>query len=281
MAILGGYMGKILLVNLTNRALSEEALPNEEMLRELVGGTGLGLYYLWRETLPDVEATDEQAPLIFMTGPLTGTAAPSAANYTTVCLNFDVPYAAGVGHSHGFWGAYLKFAGYDAPGADFLTHEPDVGYPERAAGIALTLEAAKAKALGVCSTQRKKLWDDCTGVCWFAILNLPGGVDVMARSVAAAVGWEHFGAEDALRVGERVATLMRLIAVKRGFTKQHDFDVSPRLLEPPASGPGAGKSLAPYLEAMVDEYYRLMNFEVATGRPRPEAVARLGLEQYA
>ena len=171
--------------------------------------------------------------------------------------------------------------GWHAPGADFLLHEPDVGYPDRPPGTAVTIEEAKGKALEVRRTQRKKLWDDSTGVCWFATLNVAGVVELTARAVGTAVGWDDFDAEEALQVGERVATFMRLIAVKRGFTKQHDFDISPRLLEPPANGPGAGKSIAPYLEAMVDEYYRLMDFDLETGQPNPASLARLGLAEYA
>ena len=129
MPISGGYMGQILAVNVTDHSISEEPLPDEETLRKFVGGTGLGLYYLRRvlrrfdvrreeqqaegiEMYP-MDAWDEEAPLILMTGPLTGTDAPCSSDYTTVCINLEVPYAAGVGHSHGFWGPYLKFAGYD------------------------------------------------------------------------------------------------------------------------------------------------------------------------
>ena len=46
-----------------------------------------------------------------MVGPLTGTPANNSSDWTTICLNLAIPYAAGVGHGHGFWGAYLKHAG--------------------------------------------------------------------------------------------------------------------------------------------------------------------------
>ncbi|MFQ5880632.1 MAG: aldehyde ferredoxin oxidoreductase N-terminal domain-containing protein, partial [Dehalococcoidia bacterium] len=109
----GGYMGKILRVDLSRRAVQDEPLPDESVLRRWVGGTGLGLHYLWHETNPQMQATDAAAPVIFMTGPLTGTAAPSSGHYATVHLHYSIPYAAAMGHASGYWGAYLKFAGYD------------------------------------------------------------------------------------------------------------------------------------------------------------------------
>ncbi|MBI4200693.1 MAG: aldehyde ferredoxin oxidoreductase, partial [Chloroflexi bacterium] len=113
MTIRGGYAGQVLRVDLSHRAVDKEPLPEEEVLRRYVGGTGLGLYYLLREAPPRVEPTDPESPLIFMLGPLTGTPAVNSSDWATVCYNFCIPYAAGVGHGHGYWGAYLKHAGYD------------------------------------------------------------------------------------------------------------------------------------------------------------------------
>lgn len=51
MAILGGYRPKLCRVDLTARTTREEPLPDEATLRKLVGGTGLALHYLLRETI--------------------------------------------------------------------------------------------------------------------------------------------------------------------------------------------------------------------------------------
>jgi len=113
MAIRGGYRPHILRVDLAQGTISKAPLPSEEVLRKYIGGTGLGLYYLLKEALPRVQATAPEAPLIFMLGPLTGTPAVNSADWTTVCFNLCIPYAAGVGHAHGHWGAYLKHAGHE------------------------------------------------------------------------------------------------------------------------------------------------------------------------
>src|SRR5690606_28363329 len=109
----GGFMGKLLRVDLTARTCTTEALPDETVLRKYMGGIGLAMRMLLDEVPPSVKATDPQAPIMFMNGPLAGTSAPSSSNLAIVCLNYDTPYAVATGHSHGYWAAYLKHAGYD------------------------------------------------------------------------------------------------------------------------------------------------------------------------
>ncbi|MFQ6059259.1 MAG: aldehyde ferredoxin oxidoreductase family protein [Anaerolineae bacterium] len=109
----GGYMGKLLRVDLTEGTVTEEALPGEAILRKCVGCLGLAMKMLNDEVPPEVGPVDPENRLIFMTGPLTGTPAPSSSNFVVASINYDVPYMAGTAHSHGYWGAYLKMAGYD------------------------------------------------------------------------------------------------------------------------------------------------------------------------
>lgn len=113
----GGYVGKILLVDLSNERLSDEDLLDifpETVLRKYVGCFGLGMKILYQRFRIGTRATDPENPLIFMTGPLTGLPlVPAATNTTIATLNADTKFTAGRSHSHGFWGPYLKFAGYD------------------------------------------------------------------------------------------------------------------------------------------------------------------------
>ena len=113
MAIRGGYRPHILRVNLDQGTIEREPLPSEEILRKYLGGTGMGLYYMLRDAPPKAEAFDPEAPLIFMLGPLTGSPANNSSDWATICYNPLIPYAAGVGHGHGFWGAFLKHAGHE------------------------------------------------------------------------------------------------------------------------------------------------------------------------
>lgn len=109
----GGFMGKLLRVDLSAGTTATTPLPDETVLRKYMGGIGLAMRMLLDETTAEMQATDPEAPIFFMNGPLAGTAAPSSSNLAIVSLNYDTPYAVATGHSHGYWAAYLKHAGYD------------------------------------------------------------------------------------------------------------------------------------------------------------------------
>ncbi len=109
----GGYVGKILRVDLTNGTITKEDLPGQKILRQYVGATGLAVKILHDELPVDTKPLDPENRIIFMTAPMTGTFYPCASDMAAVTLNANTGYTIGDSHSHGFLGAYLKFAGYD------------------------------------------------------------------------------------------------------------------------------------------------------------------------
>ncbi|MBI4321179.1 MAG: hypothetical protein HY675_22030 [Chloroflexi bacterium] len=109
----GGYMGKIIEVNLSTNEIAEKELPSEDVLRKYLGGFGLGLWLLNQMCPPGTSALEPENPMIFLTGPLTGTRAPGATNLTLTTKNADTDFTVGRSHTHGFFGPNLKFAGYD------------------------------------------------------------------------------------------------------------------------------------------------------------------------
>jgi len=120
----GGYMGKILRVDLSKQKIIEEELPSENVLRKYVGGTGLGLKYLFDELPPSVGPLDPESPLIFMPGPLTGTAWPCSGRHCIIDLGSEFPKAPGTSWGGGFWAARLKWAGYDGIVVQGKSSEP-------------------------------------------------------------------------------------------------------------------------------------------------------------
>jgi len=75
--------------------------------------------------------------------------------------------------------------------------------------------------------------------------------------------------------------MMRIYNMRRGMTRADDLDVGPRLLEAPNVGPAKGKSIKPYLDGFITDYYRTMGWDEVTGKPLDETVRKLGLEEYA
>lgn len=106
-----GYNGRILRVDLSNRKLAEEELE-EDFLKKYLGQEGIAARFLYNEVAPGVEALDPENRLIFMTGPLTGTAAPACGRYSVVCRS-PLTGAFGSANSGGFFGSELRFTGYD------------------------------------------------------------------------------------------------------------------------------------------------------------------------
>jgi aldehyde:ferredoxin oxidoreductase len=161
-----------------------------------------------------------------------------------------------------------------------LAKWPELGYPEAASGVAHNLDEAVSKVGPVRVTQFVKLFCDSLGVCMFSVRGVQDSVSISSKCLAQAVGWEDFDMKEALKVGERVTNLMRLVYIRRGFKKEDEFDVSPKHLEPPPVGPAKGVSIGPYLPGMVDEYYRLMGWDVDTGAPTTDTLRSLDMEEF-
>ncbi len=105
------FMGKILRVNLTAKTISEESL-RMDWAKKFIGGAGLATRYLYDEVPRGVDALGPDNKLIFMTGPLTGTASASASRYSVVAKS-PLTGIWGHGNSGGSFGPALKRSGYD------------------------------------------------------------------------------------------------------------------------------------------------------------------------
>lgn len=107
-----GWAGKILKVDLTEG--KTVILPTADYIDRFLGGIGIGEKIYWDESSPDLEAFHPDNPLIFMTGPLAATPAPSASRVVVCgkspCIYPETFVFASLG---GFFAAELKKAGYD------------------------------------------------------------------------------------------------------------------------------------------------------------------------
>ena len=107
------YAGKVLHVDLTTGKTRVEKL-NEDYAKKYIGGIGLGIRLLMDNSKPGTDPFDPGNPLIFATGPLSGTMGPTAGNGYAVVSKSPATGGVGEGKAHGFFGPDLKRAGYDA-----------------------------------------------------------------------------------------------------------------------------------------------------------------------
>jgi len=109
--MLGGYMGKILRVDLSTGRVSTEPI-NAQIAKDYIGARGYAARIIYDEVDPQTDPLGPGNKLIFATGPLTLTPSPSAARFDVVTKSPLNNTIAG-SNSGGFWGAELKRAGYD------------------------------------------------------------------------------------------------------------------------------------------------------------------------
>ncbi len=108
-----GFANRTLYVNLSDNTIHEKPVT-DEMKKLFTGGRGFGLKLLWDSIKPNTRWDSKENELIITTGPLCGvTQYPGSGK--SLCLSIspstDIICDSNVG---GFFGPYLKFAGFDA-----------------------------------------------------------------------------------------------------------------------------------------------------------------------
>ncbi|MDO9307816.1 MAG: aldehyde ferredoxin oxidoreductase N-terminal domain-containing protein, partial [Deltaproteobacteria bacterium] len=108
-----GYSNQILTIDVTSRSCT--ATPLDQRAKNFfLGGRGLGLYLLHRSITAQTRASDPENPLILANGPLGGIPQfPGTAKAMAISLS-PLTGIAGVSNFGGYFGAFLKYAGFDA-----------------------------------------------------------------------------------------------------------------------------------------------------------------------
>src|SRR4030042_4361422 len=106
-----GSHGEILRIDLSRSHISREAVP-QDLFDKYLAGAGMATHYLYHEVPKGADPLGPENELIFMTGALTGTVAPSTGRFH---VGFKSPLT-GVwaqSNSAGFWGVDFKRTGFD------------------------------------------------------------------------------------------------------------------------------------------------------------------------
>ncbi|MBI5354172.1 MAG: aldehyde ferredoxin oxidoreductase family protein [Chloroflexi bacterium] len=106
-----GWHLKLLRVNLTTKKITTEEI-DPKIAHDYLGGRGLAIHYLYKEVDPMVDPLAPENKLIFATGPLTATPAPTGNRYMVVTKS---PLTGALAHSNsgGEFPTWMKRTGFD------------------------------------------------------------------------------------------------------------------------------------------------------------------------
>lgn len=108
-----GYTDRTLHIDLNGLDVLEKPVT-QEMKDTFTGGKGFGLYYLWKAVTPETRWNSPENAIVIASGPIGGiTQYPGSGKSLVVTISplTDTPFDSNVG---GYFGPYLKFAGFDA-----------------------------------------------------------------------------------------------------------------------------------------------------------------------
>jgi len=127
---------------------------------------------------------------------------------------------------------------------------------------------------------------DVLGMCKLLAFHcLPGvfSFEGFAQLIKSGIGLE-LSPQEVFEVGERITTIERMFISREGVRREDDFPPE-RFFKPLKWNEGVDESLKDEkldrecFGGMLDEYYKLHGWDVATGIPLPETVEKLGLEE--
>src|SRR5512141_296086 len=141
------WQRQILRVDLTNGTCTAEPL-NMAWALDYLGQRGLATKYFIEEVDPKVDPLSPENKLIFATGPLTGTMASTGARYSVITKG-ALTGAIACSNSGGYFGAELRFAGWD-----MIIFEGRAAKP-----VYLVIDDDKAELLDAAFIWGKSVWE--------------------------------------------------------------------------------------------------------------------------
>jgi aldehyde:ferredoxin oxidoreductase len=167
--------------------------------------------------------------------------------------------------------------------------------------IAADFSTYEGKALAAKKVQDRAYIKDSLIVCDLAWLSQPGNDPSMEADIYSAITGREMDEEGLYLAGERICNLQRAVQLRLGWGgRVNDHLVEHMYTEPLEQGsvfynadalmPGPGGQIISKLGCVVDrkafddlldEYYRLRGWNVASGLPEAATLQRLGLEDVA
>jgi aldehyde:ferredoxin oxidoreductase len=121
-----------------------------------------------------------------------------------------------------------------------------------------------------------RMFADSLLTCHF----VPWTLHQQVEMVRALTGWD-FTAVEALRVGERVATMGRAFNLREGLTSADD-QLPKRFFSPTPRGALKNTAIDPdEMNTAIHTFYRMMGWDPETGVPTHEKLEELGIAWVA
>jgi len=137
--------------------------------------------------------------------------------------------------------------------------------------------ASKERAIAHAVMVKNMHCINALGVCLF-----PGIFRVKPKYekfLNAVTGW-NMAIHDYLQVGERIAAIRQAFNIREGF-RPSDFKLPGRVIGRPPQDRGPLKGITVDVESQVREYFKLMDWDIQTGKPSFERLLKLGLHDVA
>ena len=164
---------------------------------------------------------------------------------------------------------------FDTCVSNLGTLEAHMGAPFKQLGLSPVFNAYDPKEVStmVAKIKGAMIFEDSMVTCRF---NTATNLELMCRAVNAATGW-NIDIEEAMRVGKRAVNLARVFNLRQGIAAELDAP-SLRYGSTPLDGMVAGWGIMPHWDKMLRTYYHCMGWDEKTGKPLPETLKQLGLD---
>ncbi|MGB3908372.1 MAG: aldehyde ferredoxin oxidoreductase family protein [Methanomethylovorans sp.] len=107
-----GWSGRTIIVDLSSHSVTESR-TGVKQAREYLGGRGFGIKLMHDFADPGVDPLSSDNPLVFATGPITGTMAPMSGHYSIITKS-PLTHTIFDSNAGGHFGKAMKYAGIDA-----------------------------------------------------------------------------------------------------------------------------------------------------------------------
>jgi aldehyde:ferredoxin oxidoreductase len=125
--------------------------------------------------------------------------------------------------------------------------------------------------------KRIRTFIDSLVICAFPSATMLGSkIDYLVSMLNAITGWDYTE-DEAMTTGRRIDNLLRAFNIRQGILPDLEFP-SPRYGSAQVDGPVKAESVMPHWDSMIDAFYHRMGWDKATGRPLPETLRSVGLE---